>query len=190
MCTCAHFVLKTIRGAAATTSEKPRPGGTYSYPHAVRKEKKPRFSFSTTALRWKQLDGALVSDSPPSARNRHGMVAVGNEVYVFGGRTDSSDTGEDARGASWPPFWGHVRYCADTCSARCCAHAPVFSRARVLALATPGPGDTRGGTATVYSPHKSERAHRCGPAAGGKGGRPEPSQERRSNPSLLGLHVG
>jgi len=41
--------------------------------------------FSTTALQWEQLDGALVSGSPPSARYGHGMVAVGSELYVFGG---------------------------------------------------------------------------------------------------------
>ena len=53
------------------------------------------YRFSTTALQWEQLDGALVSGSPPSARYKHAMVAVGSELYVFGGRTD---TGEEARG--------------------------------------------------------------------------------------------
>ena len=57
--------------------------------------------------------------------------------------------------------WGHARYCTDTCSARCCcAHAAALPRAGVLDVATPGPGDTRGGTATVWWPHESERAHR------------------------------
>ena len=62
------------------------------------------FRFSTTALQWEQLDAApLVSDSPPSARNRHAMVAVGSDIFVFGGYTDA---GEEARCACWPPSGG------------------------------------------------------------------------------------
>ena len=61
------------------------------------------YRFSTTALQWEQLDGALVSGSLPSARSCHAMAAVGSEVYVFGGYTSS---GEEARGACWPPSGG------------------------------------------------------------------------------------
>ena len=58
------------------------------------------FRFSTTALQWEQLDAALVSGSPPSARAYHAMVAVGSDIFVFGGYTDA---GEEARCACWPP---------------------------------------------------------------------------------------
>ena len=58
------------------------------------------FRFSTTALQWEQLDADLVSGSPPSARYGHAMVAVGSELFVFGGEKDS---GEEARCACWPP---------------------------------------------------------------------------------------
>jgi hypothetical protein len=44
------------------------------------------FRFSTTDLKWEQLDAAaLVLGSPPSARYSHGMVSVGSDLYVFGG---------------------------------------------------------------------------------------------------------
>ena len=58
------------------------------------------FRFSTTALQWEQLDADLVSGSPPSARSGHAMVVVGSDLIVFGGSTDS---GEEARCACWPP---------------------------------------------------------------------------------------
>jgi N-acetylneuraminic acid mutarotase len=43
------------------------------------------FRFSTTKMQWEQLDASQVSGSPPSARSGHGMVAVGSDLYVFGG---------------------------------------------------------------------------------------------------------
>jgi hypothetical protein len=43
------------------------------------------FRFSTTDLKWEQLDATSVSGSPPSARYSHGMVSVGSDLYVFGG---------------------------------------------------------------------------------------------------------
>ena len=58
------------------------------------------FRFSTTALQWEQLDAALVSGSPPSARDGHTMAAVGSDIVVFGGYTDQ---GEEPRCACWPP---------------------------------------------------------------------------------------
>ena len=58
------------------------------------------FRFSTTALQWEELDAALVSGSPPSARDGHTMAAVGSDIFVFGGWTYS---GEEARCACWPP---------------------------------------------------------------------------------------
>ena len=54
------------------------------------------YRFSTTALQWEQLDAALVSDSPPSARSSHAMTAVGSDLFIFGGR------GEEARCTCWP----------------------------------------------------------------------------------------
>jgi hypothetical protein len=45
------------------------------------------FRFSTTTMQWEQLDALLVSGSPPSARFNHRMVAVGSDLYVFGGDT-------------------------------------------------------------------------------------------------------
>ena len=58
------------------------------------------FRFSTTPLQWEQLDVTRVSGSPPSARQGHAMVAVGNDLIVFGGETDS---GEETRCACRPP---------------------------------------------------------------------------------------
>jgi hypothetical protein len=43
------------------------------------------FRFSTTEQKWEQLDAPRVSGSPPSRRSGHGMVAVGSDLYVFGG---------------------------------------------------------------------------------------------------------
>ena len=57
------------------------------------------FRFSTTALQWEELDAALVSGSPPSARDGHSMAAVGSDLFVFGGWTYS---GEEARCAGSP----------------------------------------------------------------------------------------
>ena len=56
------------------------------------------FQFSTTAMEWEQLDAALVSGVPPSARGGHAMAAVGSDLFVFGGQTD---WGEQARCACW-----------------------------------------------------------------------------------------
>ena len=43
------------------------------------------FRLSTTTFEWELLDAPRISGSPPSARNHHGMVVVGNDIYVFGG---------------------------------------------------------------------------------------------------------
>ena len=67
-------------------------------------EENDLFRFSTTMFQWEQLDAARVSSSPASARQGHAMVAVGNDLIVFGGRTGS---GEDARLLA--TVWGHVR---------------------------------------------------------------------------------
>ena len=48
------------------------------------------FRFSTTALQWEQLDAALVSGVPPSARAGHIMAVVGSEIFAFGGQTSYS----------------------------------------------------------------------------------------------------
>jgi len=51
------------------------------------------FRLSTTTFEWELLDAPRISGSPPSARNHHGMVVVGNDIYVFGG----SISGEEGR---------------------------------------------------------------------------------------------
>ena len=50
------------------------------------------FRFSTTKMQWEQLGATRVSGTPPSGRSGHGMVAVGSNLYVFGGATDGGDT--------------------------------------------------------------------------------------------------
>jgi hypothetical protein len=46
------------------------------------------FWFSTTERKWEQLNATRVSGSPPSPRDFQGMVAVGSDLYVFGGSTN------------------------------------------------------------------------------------------------------
>ena len=58
---------------------------------------KELFRFSTTKMQWEQLDAPQVSGSPPSTRYDHGMVAVGSDLYVFGGFSRAGVTG-DTRG--------------------------------------------------------------------------------------------
>ena len=104
------------------------------------------FRFSTTALQWEELDAALVSGSPPSARDGHTMAAVGSDIFVFGGYTDQ---GEEARRACWPPSG----VMSDIAAAIAPRAAAVRARLHGLGpgvpcLVSPGPGgDTRGGTA-------------------------------------------
>jgi N-acetylneuraminic acid mutarotase len=47
------------------------------------------FRFSTTDLKWDQLDATSVSGSPLSG----GMVSVGSDLYVFGGNTTTGEEG-------------------------------------------------------------------------------------------------
>ena len=56
------------------------------------------FRFSTTKMQWEQLDAPQVSGSPPGARAGHGMVAVGSNLYVFGGDLGGGDTRRCAAG--------------------------------------------------------------------------------------------
>ena len=49
------------------------------------------YRFSTTTMQWEQLDGALVSGSPPSARSGHAMAAVGSDIFIFGGPPGSGE---------------------------------------------------------------------------------------------------
>ena len=46
------------------------------------------FRFSATEQKWELLGAPQVLGSPPSARTNHGMVAVGSDLYVFGGHTE------------------------------------------------------------------------------------------------------
>ena len=53
--------------------------------------------FSTTAKHWRQLGAYFMSGSPSttilvSGRSGHGMVVVGGDLYVWGGRTTSTST--------------------------------------------------------------------------------------------------
>jgi hypothetical protein len=45
------------------------------------------FRLSTTKMQWEQLDAPQVSGSPPIGLYDHGMVAVGSNLYMFGGTT-------------------------------------------------------------------------------------------------------
>ena len=47
------------------------------------------YRYSTTARHWERLDATQVSGSPPSPRYGHGMVALGVDLIVFGGFTNS-----------------------------------------------------------------------------------------------------
>ena len=117
------------------------------------------FRFSTTALQWEELDAALVSGSPPSARSSHAMAAVGSDIFVFGGSTDQ---GEEARCACWPPS-GCMSEIAPTIAPRAaavCARGRMISSGGTVLLAAPGSGgDTRGGTAALSWHRVSQRAH-------------------------------
>ena len=94
------------------------------------------FRFSTTTLQWEQLDMTRVSGSPPSARHGHAMVAVGNDLIVFGGETDS---GEEARCACWPPS-GVMSEIAPTIAPRAAA---VRARGRIVSSGGAVLGGTR-----------------------------------------------
>ncbi len=82
------------------------------------------FRFSTTKMQWEQLDAPQVSGSPPSNRTHHGMVAVGSDLYVFGGERvvtfgSVPDTGDKRRcdAGNRLAAWQIERR---RCSARCC----------------------------------------------------------------------
>ncbi len=64
----------------------------------VESESNELFRFLTTEQKWEQLDAPRVSGSPPNARRDHGMVAVGSDLYVFGGCNDKQ--GEENRCAA------------------------------------------------------------------------------------------
>jgi hypothetical protein len=56
------------------------------------------FRFSTTKMEWEQLDASKVKGSPPGPRDGHGMVAVGFDLYVFGGNIPAqSNMGEEGQ---------------------------------------------------------------------------------------------
>jgi hypothetical protein len=86
------------------------------------------FRFSTTDLKWEQLDATSVSGSPPSARYSHGMVSVGSDLYVLLGRITT--TGEEElcddghrRGACQIERLGDAPRAADVLVATSCARA-------------------------------------------------------------------
>jgi hypothetical protein len=77
----------------------------------------PLFRFSTTNQLWEQLNAQQVSGSPPSARTFHGMVAVGIDLYVFGGiitviSTNPSYTLPSPSLTNTPPSSGENGLCA------------------------------------------------------------------------------
>jgi hypothetical protein len=51
------------------------------------------FRFSTTDLKWEQLDATRVSGLPLSAHTNLGMVSVGSDIYVFGGLRNTGEEG-------------------------------------------------------------------------------------------------
>jgi hypothetical protein len=53
------------------------------------------FRFSTTDLKWEQLDAAArgLGYNRPSGRYDHGMVSVGSDLYVFGGYNSRGEEG-------------------------------------------------------------------------------------------------
>ena len=102
------------------------------------------FKFSTATMTWTQLDaGAGVMGTAPSARYGHGMAAVGENLYVFGGRDDS---GESEGSGGVEARIGHARlpFCVRHQSARgevvgqgarpCVIHGVECVRSGVLRL--------------------------------------------------------
>ena len=69
------------------------------------------WKYSTATMMWTQLYlvvGAGGMGMAPSARSGHGMAAVGEDVYVFGGRDDEYTSGkvkggEGRIGHAWLP---------------------------------------------------------------------------------------
>ena len=115
------------------------------------------FRFSTTALQWEQLDAALVSGSPPSAREEHTMAAVGSDIFVFGGWTYS---GEEARCACWPPS-GDMSDIAPTIAPRTAAvrARPHGFERGCCAWRHPGLVVTHGAAQQLYAGTVSQRTH-------------------------------
>jgi len=53
------------------------------------------FRYSTISMEWARLDAAAgVTGTLPGARSRHALAAVGTDIYLFGGMTDSVRSGE------------------------------------------------------------------------------------------------
>ena len=63
------------------------------------------FKYSTATMTWMQLDAAAgVRGTAPSARIRHSMTTVGEDLYVFGGYTSGEAGGVEGRmGHAWLP---------------------------------------------------------------------------------------
>jgi hypothetical protein len=74
---------------------------------------------STTTMQWDQLNASRVSGSPPSARFNHGMVAVGSDLYVFGGDTSGGDTRLCDAGRRLGAWKIERRRCSPRCCGAC-----------------------------------------------------------------------
>jgi hypothetical protein len=111
-----------------------RAGGMSSFSHEL-------FRFSTTGLKWEELDATRVSGSPPSRRSGHGMVSVRRDIYVFGGYIWSSS------GEEWLCEDGHLVCMPDKVPKRrstrcCCACCHILcSGGGMPCSAAPGSGD-------------------------------------------------
>ncbi len=103
------------------------------------------FRFSTTEQKWEQLNATRVSGSPPSPRYGHRMVAVGNDLYVFGGDAQSTSgyglpAGGNARRCDAGSRLGACQIERRRCSARCLL--PLMCSSGRTCRAAPKSGDS------------------------------------------------
>jgi hypothetical protein len=101
------------------------------------------FRFSTTKMQWEQLNATRVSGPPPSPRHSHAMVAVGSDLYVFGGVAHLDDSHGDTRRCDAGHRLGACQIGRRRCSARCCgACCHMLCSSGVPCRAAPKPGDS------------------------------------------------
>jgi hypothetical protein len=98
------------------------------------------FRFSTTEQKWEQLNATRVSGSPPSPRGGHRMVAVGNDLYVFGGDMSHFTAEGDARRCDAGIRLGTCQIERRRCSARCLL--PLLCSSGMPCRAAPKSGDS------------------------------------------------
>jgi hypothetical protein len=116
------------------------------------------FRFSTTTMQWEQLDASRDSGSPPSARYSHGMVAVGSDLYVFGGMTNEGDTRHCDAGRRLGAWKIERRRCSPRCCGACW-HMLCSSGVSYCAVPHQSLG-TRDGTSPLSWHRESQRGRR------------------------------